>query len=41
MFDQDMNLTYDTISDTMPVDRLKKSHPVGIHSKIELIAHPD
>ena len=41
MFDQDMNLTYDTISDTMPVDRVKKSHPVGIHSKIELIAHPD
>ena len=36
-----MNLSYDVISDTMPPNRIKKTHPVGIHSKIEVIAHPD
>ena len=36
-----MNLTYDTVSDSMPVDRLKMTHPVGTHTKIEFIAHPD
>ena len=36
-----MNLTYDVITDTMPVNRIKKTHPVGIHSKIEVIPHPD
>ena len=41
LFDQDMNLTYDSVTDTMPVNRLKKTHPVGLTAKIELIPHPD
>mmetsp|Transcript_35266 Transcript_35266/g.43129 ORF Transcript_35266/g.43129 Transcript_35266/m.43129 type:complete len:331 (+) Transcript_35266:183-1175(+) len=41
LFDQDMNLTYDVVTDTMPKDRLKKTHPVGTMSKIEVIPHPD
>ena len=41
LFKQDMNLTYDVIGDTMPHIRKKVTHPVGIHSKIEFIAHPD
>jgi len=36
-----MNLSYDTVSDTMPVNRKKRTHPVGTHTKVELIAHPD
>lgn len=36
-----MNLTYDVVSDNMPVNRLKKTHPVGLSSKIEWIPHPD
>ena len=36
-----MNLSYDTVSDTMPFRRLKKTHPVGLTSKIELVPHPD
>merc|ERR1711981_1474165 len=34
-----MNLSYDTISDSMPVGRVKMTHPVGTHTKIEFIAH--
>lgn len=41
LFDQDMNLTYDSVTDTMPVNRLKKTHPVGLTAKIEFIPHPD
>ena len=41
LFAQDMNLTYDVITDNMPVNRLKKTHPVGTMSKIEVIPHPD
>ena len=41
LFAQDMNLTYDVVTDNMPVDRLKKTHPVGTMSKIEVIPHPD
>ncbi len=41
LFDQDMNLSYDTVSDSMPKNRLKKTHPVGLTAKIELIAAPD
>ena len=41
LFDQDMNLTYDVITDTMPVNRKKVTHPVGVHTKVEFIAHPD
>lgn len=40
-FDQDFNLTYDAVTDNMPVDRLKKTHPVGLSSKIEWIAKDD
>ena len=40
-FNSDMNLSYDTVSDNMPVNRLKKTHSVGISSKVELIPHPD
>lgn len=41
LFNHDMNLSYDTVSDSMPVDRLKMTHPVGVHTKVEFIAHPD
>ena len=37
LFAQDMNLTYDSVTDTMPVDRLKKTHSVGLTAKIEFI----
>ena len=36
-----MNLTYDSVTDTMPHNRLKKTHPVGLTSKIEFIAKSD
>ena len=35
-----MNLSYDTISDTMPLGRVKRTHPVGTMTKVELIPHP-
>ena len=41
LFDQDMNNSYDTVSDSMPVGRVKVTHPVGTHTKVELIPHPD
>ena len=41
LFDQDMNLSYDTVSDSMPLDRKKVTHPVGVTGKIEFIAHPE
>ena len=41
LFDQDMNLSYDTLTDSMPVNRVKVTHPVGVTSKIEYISHPD
>lgn len=36
-----MNLSYDTVSDSMPVDRVKVTHPVGTMTKVEFIAHPE
>lgn len=33
-----MNLSYDSVTDTMPVNRLKKTHPVGVTSKVEFRA---
>ena len=36
-----MNLSYDTVSDSMPVKRIKVTHPVGTVTKVEFIAHPD
>lgn len=41
LFSQDMNLTYDAVTDTMPINRKKVTHPVGCVSKLEFIAHPD
>jgi len=41
LFDQDMNMSYDSVTDSMPVGRVKVTHPVGTVTKIELIAHPD
>ena len=41
LFNQDMNLTYDVVTDTMPVGRIKKTHPVGTTAKIEWIAKYD
>ena len=36
-----MRLTYDVVTDTMPFGRVKRTHPVGTMTKVELIPHPD
>ena len=36
-----MNHSYDVVSDSMPQDRVKVTHPVGTMTKVEFIAHPD
>ena len=36
-----MNLSYDNVGDVMPPGRVKRTHPVGTHTKVELIPHPD
>lgn len=36
-----MNLSFDTISDTMPVGRVKRTHPVGTTTLMELIPQAD
>lgn len=41
LFDQDMNLSYDIVTDSMPTKRVKVTHPVGTVTKVELIPHPD
>ena len=41
LFREDMNASFDTISDTMPVDRTKFIHSRGVHAKVEWIATPD
>lgn len=41
LFNQDMNLTYDAVTDTMPINRRKVTHPVGTTSKVEFVAAPD
>lgn len=41
LFAQDMNASYDAVTDTMPLGRKKVTHPVGCVSKVEFIAHPD
>ena len=41
LFNHDMNLTYDSVTDSLPVDRLKMTHPVGTITKVEFVAHPD
>ena len=44
-FDQDMNLTYDVFSDTMPRQprhpRVKRTHPRGVVTKVQFIATHD
>lgn len=40
-FKQNMHLSFDTVSDTMPVGRIKRTHPVGTTTLIEFIAAPD
>ena len=37
-FQQDMNLSFDTVSDTMPVGRIKRTHPVGTTTLMEFVA---
>jgi len=36
-----MNMSFDTVSDTMPVGRKKRTHPVGTTTLIEFIAAKD
>ena len=40
-FEQDFNLTFDVVTDTMPVGRIKKTHPRGTTTKVEFIPAPD
>lgn len=40
-FKQDMNLSFDHISDSMPEGRIKRTHPRGVTTKVEFIATPD
>jgi len=40
-FEQNMNLSFDSVTDTMPVGRIKRTHPVGATTKIEFIAAND
>ena len=40
-FNQDMNLSFDTVSDTMPTGRIKRTHPVGTTTLMEFIPAPD
>merc|ERR1712003_379579 len=30
LFDQDMNMSYDSVTDTMPINRKKVTHPIGV-----------
>lgn len=34
-------MSYDSVTDTMPINRKKVTHPIGVHTKVEFIAHPD
>ena len=36
-----MNLSFDTVSDTMPTGRIKRTHPVGTTTLMEFIATED
>ena len=37
-FQQNMNLSFDTVSDTMPIGRIKRTHPVGTTTLMEFVA---
>ena len=41
LFDQDMNHSYDFVTDSMPIGRVKVTHPVGTVTKVEYVPHPD
>ena len=36
-FEQDMNMSFDTCSDTMPFNRIKRTHPLGVTTLVEFI----
>lgn len=36
-----MNHSYDFVTDSMPIGRVKVTHPVGTVTKVEFVAHPD
>lgn len=40
-FDQDMNLSFDSATDTQPVGRIKRTHPVGTTTLVEVIIRQD
>ena len=40
-FAQDMNISYDYISDSMFPGRIKRTHPRGVSTKVQFIAAPD
>ena len=33
-----MNLSFDMATDTMPIGRIKRTHPVGTHTLMEFVA---
>lgn len=37
LFEQDMNLSYDHIGDQMPPERIKRTHPRGVVTKVQVI----
>ena len=36
-----MNLSFDTVSDTMPIGRIKRTHPVGTTTLVEFLPTAD
>ena len=40
-FNMDFNLSFDVVSDSMPVGRIKRTHPRGTMTKVEFIAADD
>jgi len=40
MFNEDCNLQYDTVSDTMPYNIMKRLYPRGVHTRVEFIPTP-
>ncbi len=38
IFEQDMNLSYDLVTDALPSDRLKRTHPRGVVTQVQFIA---
>jgi len=40
IFDSDMYVSFEAVTDTMPVNRVKKAHALGTHAKVEWVARP-